>query len=174
LIINASFEVPCGNLKKGRLQSVYFEPSANPAPLISQKIFFLRRTRVMSDSDLAKLYGVSTKYLNQAVKSSASRLHAIHCSARFGAVQANLATMRTFLRLRELLALHKEPRRKIESLEKIYDARLQAVFCGHPGQNARHCFSRKTPASDSTQERNPYRPKLMLLTAGLNNTKQEV
>jgi len=44
-----------------------------PAALISQKIYFLRGTRVMLDSDLAKLYGVTTKNLNKAVKRNATR-----------------------------------------------------------------------------------------------------
>jgi len=51
-------------------------PSQNtivPTALISQKIFFVRDTRVMLDADLARLYGVATKNLNKAVKRNASR-----------------------------------------------------------------------------------------------------
>lgn len=44
------------------------------------------------------------------------------------AVQVNIAIMRTFVRLREMLAPHEELRRKIEVMEKRYDARFQAVF----------------------------------------------
>ena len=44
-----------------------------PAPAISQKIYFLRKTRVMLDSDLAHLYGVTTKNLNKAVKRNSDR-----------------------------------------------------------------------------------------------------
>src|SRR6267143_3675457 len=44
------------------------------------------------------------------------------------AVQVNVAIMRTFVRLREVLATHEELRRKIDALEKRYDARFQAVF----------------------------------------------
>jgi len=36
--------------------------------------------------------------------------------------------MRTFVRLREMLATHEELRRKIDAMEKRYDARFQAVF----------------------------------------------
>jgi hypothetical protein len=36
--------------------------------------------------------------------------------------------MRTFVRLREMLTTHEELRRKIDAMEKRYDARLQAVF----------------------------------------------
>jgi hypothetical protein len=36
--------------------------------------------------------------------------------------------MRTFVRLREMLATHEELRQKINAMEKRYDARFQAVF----------------------------------------------
>lgn len=44
-----------------------------PAALISQRIYFIRKTRVMLDADLALLYGVTTKNLNKAVKRNANR-----------------------------------------------------------------------------------------------------
>jgi hypothetical protein len=142
-----------------------------PSALISQKIFFVRGTRVMLDADLARLYGVATKNLNKAVKRNASRfpsdfmfqlssnvmrdlrfqigtskreqggrryspyafteqgiamLSSVLRSSR--AVQVNVAIMRTFVRLREMLATHEELRRKIDAMEKRYDARFQAVF----------------------------------------------
>jgi ORF6N domain len=142
-----------------------------PAALISQKIFFVRGTRVMLDADLARLYAVSTKNLNKAVKRNASRfpsdfmfqlspkeLHSLRFQTgtskpgrggrRYApyvfteqgvamlssvlrssrAVQVNVAIMRTFVRLREMLATHEELRRKIDAMEKRYDARFQAVF----------------------------------------------
>ncbi len=40
---------------------------------IENKIFVIRNQRVMIDSDLAKLYGVETKKLNQAVKRNIKR-----------------------------------------------------------------------------------------------------
>ncbi len=44
------------------------------APLeVSKKILVLRGQRVLLDSDLAALYGVSTKALNQAVRRNADR-----------------------------------------------------------------------------------------------------
>jgi len=142
-----------------------------PTALISQKILFVRGTRVMLDADLARLYGVATKNLNKAVKRNASRfpsdfmfqlspkeLHGLgfqfgtskpgrggrryapHAFTEQGvamlssvlrssrAVQVNVAIMRTFVRLREMLATHEELRRKIDAMEKRYDARFQAVF----------------------------------------------
>ena len=44
------------------------------------------------------------------------------------AVQVNVAIMRTFVPLREMLTTHDELRRKIDAMEKHYDARFQAVF----------------------------------------------
>ncbi len=147
------------------------QKSIIPSAFISQRIFFVRDTRVMLDADLARLYGVETKNLNKAVKRNASRfpfdfmfqlsskemrilrfqmgtskraqggrryapyafteqgiamLSSVLRSSR--AVQVNVAIMRTFVRLREMLATHEELRRKIDAMEKRYDARFQAVF----------------------------------------------
>jgi hypothetical protein len=44
------------------------------------------------------------------------------------AVQVNIAIMRAFVRLRKMLATHEELRRKIEAMERHYDARFHAVF----------------------------------------------
>ena len=44
-----------------------------PSYEITGKILFIRQTRVMLDQDLARLYGVSTKALNQAVKRNFDR-----------------------------------------------------------------------------------------------------
>lgn len=41
--------------------------------VIQSKIFFFRGTRVMLDRDLAELYAVETKVLNQAVKRNIKR-----------------------------------------------------------------------------------------------------
>jgi hypothetical protein len=42
-------------------------------PLIQSRILVLRGQRVMLDADLARLYGVETRALVQAVKRNASR-----------------------------------------------------------------------------------------------------
>jgi hypothetical protein len=44
------------------------------------------------------------------------------------AIQVNIQIMRTFTRLRELLAGHADLRRKIEELERRYDGQFRAVF----------------------------------------------
>jgi hypothetical protein len=40
----------------------------------------------------------------------------------------NIAIMRTFVRLREILATHKDLARRLEELEKKYDTQLKVVF----------------------------------------------
>jgi hypothetical protein len=44
------------------------------------------------------------------------------------AVHVNIAIMRTFVHVRALLATHEDLRRKIEQMEKRYDAKFSAVF----------------------------------------------
>ncbi len=44
------------------------------------------------------------------------------------AVQVNIAIMRAFVKLRELMTTHKDLARKIEQLEKKYDAQFKVVF----------------------------------------------
>ena len=44
------------------------------------------------------------------------------------AVQVNIEIMRAFVRLRELVATHKDLARKLETLEKRYDAQFKIVF----------------------------------------------
>ena len=44
------------------------------------------------------------------------------------AVQVNIAIMRTFVRLREMLTSNEGLRRKIEVMENRYDAKFQIVF----------------------------------------------
>ena len=44
------------------------------------------------------------------------------------AVEASVQIVRAFVRLREILATHKELARKLEELEKKYDAQFRVVF----------------------------------------------
>jgi hypothetical protein len=44
------------------------------------------------------------------------------------AIQVNIGIMRAFVRLREMLTTHKELARKLEEMEKKYDARFKVVF----------------------------------------------
>ena len=44
------------------------------------------------------------------------------------AIQVNIQIIRTFTKLREILATHHDLRRKIEEMEKKYDSKFQAIF----------------------------------------------
>ena len=44
------------------------------------------------------------------------------------AIAVNIEIMRTFIRLRQMLASHADLARKLESLEKKYDAQFRVVF----------------------------------------------
>ncbi len=52
------------------------EESVVPVEKIEKAILLIRGQKVMLDADLAKLYGVSTKVLNQAVKRNQRRFPA--------------------------------------------------------------------------------------------------
>jgi len=146
-----------------------------PVEVIESKIYMVRGRKVMLDRDLAKLYGVKTKVLNQAVKRNKARfpedfmfqftkeeaeeillfssrsqlvtlkrgqnikylpyafteqgvamLSSVLNSER--AIQVNIQIMRTFAKLRQILATHEELRRKIEDLERKYDQRFKVIF----------------------------------------------
>jgi hypothetical protein len=142
----------------------------SPAPSVERRILSIRGQRVMLDADLASLYGVSTRALNQAVKrnrerfpedfmfrlTEAEKVEVItncdhlrplkfspslpHAFTEHGAimlasllntriaVQASVQVVRAFVRLREILATHKDLARKLEELEKKYDAQFKVVF----------------------------------------------
>ena len=141
-----------------------------PLERIGEKILLIRGQKVMLDFDLAELYGVPTKVLNQAVTRNAHRfpsdfmlrLIADECkilrsqsvtSSGWGgtrypprafteqgvamlssvlnsqrAIHVNIAIMRAFVRLREMLAGHADLARKLDALEKKYDGQFQVVF----------------------------------------------
>jgi DnaJ-domain-containing protein 1 len=44
------------------------------------------------------------------------------------AIRVNIQIMRAFVRLREMIATHKELAEKLEELERKYDGQFQAVF----------------------------------------------
>ncbi len=46
-----------------------------PIEKITSQIYVIRDTRVMLDRDLAELYGVETRILNQAVKRNIDRFY---------------------------------------------------------------------------------------------------
>src|SRR3989338_4316282 len=141
-----------------------------PMERIERAIFVIRGQKVMLDADLAELYGVLTKVLNQAVKRNKERFpidfmfqltkeekdevvtncdhlkrlrfsptlpHAFteHVAIMLAtilnspvAVQASIQVVRAFVKLREILATHKDLARKLNEMEKKYDAQFKVVF----------------------------------------------
>ena len=139
-----------------------------PEARITRMIVMLRGQKVLLDRDLAALYGVDTRTLNQAVKRHRDRFPAdfmvelnrteIHALAELTddallkkvravyafteqgvamlsgvlnsprAVQVNIAIMRAFVQLRQLLGSHAELARKVAALENKFDRQFKAVF----------------------------------------------
>ena len=141
-----------------------------PMERIERAIFVIRRQKVMLDADLAELYGVLTKVLNQAVKRNKERFHVDfmfqltkeekdevvtncdhlkrlkfsptlpHAFTEHGAimlatilnspiaVQASIQVVRAFVRLRQMLASNADLARKLDTLERKYDAQFKVVF----------------------------------------------
>jgi hypothetical protein len=143
-----------------------------PIEHLEQAIFLIRGDRVMLDFDLAALYQVTTKALNQAVRRNRERFpedfmfqltpkelaeldrsqivtgSQKHRDPRFRpyafteqgvamlssvlrskrAALVNVAIMRAFVKLRQILASNTELARKLEELEKKYDAQFKVVF----------------------------------------------
>jgi len=146
-----------------------------PIEQIERKILLIRSHKVMLDSDLAWLYGVETRSLNQAVRRNQDRfpvdfmfqlttdeaeavrsqfvilkmgrgkhrkylpyafseqgvamLSSVLRSSR--AVQVNIAIMRAFVKLREMVAAHKELAGKLAELERkvaSHDTHIQSLF----------------------------------------------
>jgi hypothetical protein len=145
--------------------------STIPPERIERHILLIRGQKVMLDTDLAELYNVDTKVLNQAVKRNLERfprdfmfrladkelnslrsqfvtsnekrggrrgspyafteqgvamLSSVLRSPR--AVKVNIAIMRAFVKLREILASHRQLARKLEEMESRYDSQFSAVF----------------------------------------------
>lgn len=144
-----------------------------PIDSMDSRILMLRGYRVMLDADLADIYGINTKALNQAVKRNRDRfpgefmfqlnhrekdevvtncdhLRRLKYSSTLPfafsehgavmlasvlnspiAVQASIAVVRAFIRLREILAAHKQLARKLDQLEERiegHDQEITAIF----------------------------------------------
>lgn len=141
------------------------------SPSMEQSIHLVRGQRVMIDANLAKLYGVQTKVLLQAVRRNIARfpgdfmfqftqaelenwrsqivtsnpgakmglrrppyaftehgvamLSAVLNSER--AVQMSIAVIRAFVRLRELMAVHKDIAARVEKLERGQDQAASVI-----------------------------------------------
>ncbi len=71
--------------------------------------------------------GQHSKYLPYAfTEQGVAMLSSVLRSKR--AVQVNIEIMRTFIRLRQMLAIHKDLERKLNALEQKYDEQFKVVF----------------------------------------------
>ena len=151
------------------------EGSMVPAERIEKAILLIRGHKVMLDSDLAEMYGVTTFNLNKAMKRNQGRfpedfmfqltkeeverlrfqsgiskptgrggrrylpyafteqgvamLSSVLNSDR--AIEVNIAIMLAFVKLRDLLATHKDLARKLEDVERKlgqHDEHFRVVF----------------------------------------------
>ena len=138
---------------------------------VEQNIQLIRGHRVMLDTNLAKLYGVSTKRLNEQVQRNRKifpsdfmfqlttdeldRLRSQFATSKTGpggrryrpyafteqgvamlssllhgerSIQVNIAIMRAFVQLREIIGSNKGLARRLNELEKKYDSQFRIVF----------------------------------------------
>ena len=154
--------------------------SGIPPERIERRILLIRGQKVMLDADLADLYGVATRRLNEQVRRNIDRFpadfmfqltreefeemrsHFGHAGLRSQiatsnaerggrryrpyafteqgvamlssvlrsprAVQVNIAIMRAFVKLREILGSHRDLARRLDEMESKYDAQFKAVF----------------------------------------------
>ena len=76
---------------------------------------------------LKKGRGQHSKYLPYAfTEQGVAMLSSVLHSPR--AIQVNIEIMRAFIRLRQMMASHTELARKLDALEKKYDAQFKSVF----------------------------------------------
>jgi DNA-binding PadR family transcriptional regulator len=148
---------------------------ATPIPLIESRILLIRGHKVLLAPDLAALYEVEPRALNQAVQRNRDRFpedfvfqlsaeeeqslksqsvisnvpgrggrrHRLYAFTEQGiamlssvlrskrAIQVNVAIMRTFVRLRQLLATHEDLAQRLEKLEwrqAEQEGKVQYVF----------------------------------------------
>ena len=89
--------------------------------LLTEKEFKILRSQFVTSSWGGRRY-IPYVFTEQGVAMLSSVLR----SKR--AVQVNIQIMRTFTKLKSLLATHKDLQRKIEEMEKKYDQQFRAVF----------------------------------------------
>lgn len=159
-----------GTRSSGRKKPATTSGALIPVERVERSILVIRGERVILDADLAALFGVTTKRLNEQVRRNRGRFppdflfqltpeekaevvancdhlarlkysptlpfafteHGATMAANVlnseKAVNASVAVVRAFVRLRQILASHADLARKLEELEKRYDAQFRQVF----------------------------------------------
>ncbi|MBW6503597.1 ORF6N domain-containing protein [bacterium] len=137
---------------------------------ISRRILTVRGHRVIIDADLAEIYGVPTKALNQGVKRNSNRFpvdfafrltteekaELVTICDRFNrlkhsaatplaftehgvimaangmnsprAIEGSVQVVRTFVKMRQVMASHGGLAQRLSTLESKYDAKFHVVF----------------------------------------------
>lgn len=104
------------NIKRFPLDFMFQLTSEEAASLRSQIAILKERGR-----------GKHRKYLPYAfTEQGVAMLSSVLRSER--AIQVNVAIMRAFVKLRKILASHRDLAEKLEALERKYDARFRVVF----------------------------------------------
>lgn len=115
------YEVTTGNLNKAVVRNIESFPPDFMFQISAEEYRSLR----FQIGILEK--GAHSKYLPRVfMEQGVSMLSSVLKSRRARLV--NIQIMRTFVKLRELLNTHKELARKLEELEKKYDAQFRSVF----------------------------------------------
>jgi len=149
------------------------EQSLIPTEIIERKIYLIRGTKVMLDSDIAELYGVSVKRLNEQVKRNPKRFPpdfmfqlSINENKRLISIRSQIATLkrgqhrkylsyvftehgvtmlasvlnsekaveisvyvvRAFIKLREMLATHKNLIKEFEKIKRVQKTHGQHII----------------------------------------------
>lgn len=106
-------------------------PAAIPNERIVHKIFLIRGKKVMLDRDIADLYGVETKVLNQAVRRNKSRFPEDFMFQLGGQdidhLKSQIVTSNEGRGGRRYTP-HAGLRQKVEEMERRYDRRFKMVF----------------------------------------------
>lgn len=157
---------------KTKRRVMVIKESVVPIERIEKRIYVIRNQKVMLSTDLANLYAVESKALNQAVKRNIERFpedfmfqlsweevkalrsqivtlkkstgqhtkYRLYAFTEQGvamlstvlkskrAIQVNIEIMRTFVKLKKMLASHDDLARKIDALERKYDDNFRVVF----------------------------------------------
>ncbi len=110
-----------------------------PQEVIEQKIYLIRGKKVMLDKDLAQLYGVPTKRLKEQVRRNPRRFpndfmfELTWEEAETLASRSHFATLKKGKNIKYLPYVFTEQgiamlARKLEELERKYDAQFKVVF----------------------------------------------
>jgi hypothetical protein len=90
-------------------------------------MFTLTRGEITGISQIVTSSGVKySKNVRAFTEQGVAMLSSVLNSER--AIQVNIQIMRTFTKLRQMLATHEEFRRKIEAMEQKYDQQFKVVF----------------------------------------------